>query len=180
VIRGVRCAVRGHEERWLAALILAAALLAAFAWPFRADAQRACACRVGLPNSLLAVATGGRTITLRDSSLGATLRDSTTLSCRHHYKGGHLQRAGLPLPDARPRRTPVRLALQESAASCDRLTQLPTRLEVHRELRLRYPYLRDTVALDGARVVAVETSSNPPPASLAFHLRAVKYLLVQP
>jgi hypothetical protein len=44
----------------------------------------------------------------------------------------------------------------------------------------RYRHLRDAVALDGARVVAVGTISNPPPASLPFHLRVVKYLLAQP
>jgi hypothetical protein len=85
---GVRCGVWGQEARWLAALILAAVLLAAFAWPSRAGAQLARPCQVGLPNSLLTVATGGRTITLRESSLDAKLRDSTTLSCRYHYKGG--------------------------------------------------------------------------------------------
>jgi hypothetical protein len=177
VIRGVRCAVRGHEERWLAALILAAALLAAFAWPSRAGAQRACACRVGLPNSLLAVATGGRTITLRGSSLGAKLRDSTTLSCRYHYKGGIFS------VRVSRYRTPA-LAARQFGSLCKRAR--PAAIGSHsclQDLRFiansgfGYRYLRDAVALDGARVVGVGTSSNLPPASLGFHLRAVKYLL---
>jgi hypothetical protein len=115
--------------------------------------------------------------TLRDSSLGAKLRDSTTLSCRHHYEGGIFS------VRVSRYRTPA-LAARQFGSLCKRAR--PAAIGSHsclQDLRFiansgfGYPHLRDAVALDGARVVGVGTSSNPPPASLGFHLRAVKYLL---
>jgi hypothetical protein len=180
VSRGVRCGIGCDGKKPLAALILAVALLAALAQPPPAGARLARACRVGLPNSLLAVATGGRTIMLRDPSLDAKLRDSTTLSCLYHYKGGIFS------VRVSRYRTPA-LAARQFRSLCK--TARPAAIGTHSCLQdltftansgFRYRYLRDAVALDGARVVAVGMSSNPPPASLAFHLRAVKYLRAQP
>jgi hypothetical protein len=146
----------------------------------RAGAQLARPCQVGLPNSLLTVATGGRTITLRESSLDAKLRDSTTLSCRYHYKGGifsvRVSRYRTPALAARQFRSLCKTARPAAIGSHSCLQDL--RFTVNSGFR--YRHLRDAVALHGARVVAVGTSSNPPPASLGFHVRAVKYLLAQP
>ena len=164
----------------LAALTLAAVLLAAFAWPSRAGGQLARPCQDGLPNSLLTVATGGRTITLRESSLDAKLRDSTTLSCRYHYLGGifsvRVSRYRTPALAARRFRSLCKTARPAAIGSHSCLQDL--RFTVNSGFR--YRHLRDAVALHGARVVAVGTTSNPPPASLGFHVRAVKYLLAQP
>jgi hypothetical protein len=164
----------------VAALILAAPVIAAFAQPSPANAQLARACRTGLPNSLLAVATGGRTITLRDRSLDAKLRDSTTLSCLYHYRGGifsvRVSRYRTPALAARHFRSLCKTArpLAIGSRSCVQ------DLTFTANSGFRYRHLRDAVALDGARVVAVGTTSNPAPASLVFHLRTVKYLLARP
>jgi hypothetical protein len=178
VIRGVRCGVSGPKKTWLAALMLGALLPASFAQQ-APSAKLARACQVGLPNALLTVATGGRTITLRDSTLDAKLRDSTTLSCLYRYNGGifslRVSRYRTPALAARQLRSLCKTARPAAIGARSCLQDLTFTANSG----FRYRHLRDAVALDGTRVVAVGTTSNPTPASLAFHLRAVKYLLAR-